>query len=938
MTRWQLSFVTLTAAALATGLVTAGGVNANAAPGTTAWQNGTFVVDAPNLVRRSDIVLGRPNTAATESMPLGNGQLGAAVWAAGGFTAQLNRGDTFPDRKSPGQVVIPGLTRMTAAADYSGRLDLYDGMFHQSGGGMTATTYVRADAQQLVVDVTGADQNATQTAQVTLWSGRQPTARAAGGTAVLAETWVDNTATGSSGRTFGALAGISAGARNVAASTPNATTAQISFQPNTNGSFRVVVAAPAWTGGDPVVSANTALDNAQTRPETELRQAHLAWWHGYWQRAGLIRITSADGTGDYVENLRTIFLYASAAQSRGPLPGSQAGVANLFTFSQDRQDWYPAGYWFWNLRMQVAANLAAGVPDLNDPVFRLYRDNVSAISAWTAAHFPGRQGLCVPETMRFNGNGYYAGGDAQGNASCDSTIAPTWNSLNVTTGAEIGLWVWQHYQFTDDRANLSANYPLIRGAAEFLLSHATTGADGRLHTFSNAHETQWGVNDPTTDIAAMQSFFPVAVQAAQTLGTDADLVTRLNAAIGKIPPLPRTDTATQTQLLGPDADAAGTTMIGMSAQPTAPRRNSENIGLEAVWPYSLIGDSTLTAVGRRTFTSRPYVNSNSWSYDALHAARLGLPNDMRNALLNAIRAFQVYPSGMASFTRQPANQPYIEQIGVLAATVPEALVQSYDGLLRIAPAWPSDWTGEGTVTIPHNSRVHVQVFNGTPATVAISSGANQQLSVRNPWQGQSVRVVDGQSGAVVVGPTTSGTLTVPAQQGRKYLVERTSSPTLNQPFAALTGSPATAARRLDQVSIGLPGGAAPSGTVSLRSRANNQFVSAPNGSALVASQASAGTNERFDLIDRGNGEVSLRARSNNLYVTAENAGAQPLIANRTTLGPWETFLLVHNPDGTVSFLARANNQYVCADNMGAMPLIANRTAIGTWERFDLITN
>lgn len=806
MTRWQPSLATLAAAALTAGLVTAGGVNANAEPGTTAWHDGTFVVDTPNVVRRSDIVLGRANTTATESMPLGNGQLGAAVWAAGGFTAQLNRVDTFPDRKSPGQVALPGLAQLTSAADYRGRLDLYDGMLRQSGGGMTATTYVRADTQQLVVDVTGADPNATQTAQVKLWSGRQPTARASDGTAVLAETWVDDTATGSSGRTFGTLAGISAGGRNVTASTPDSATAQVGFQPNADGSFRVVVAAPTWTGGDPVAGANAALDDAQTRPETELRQAHLAWWHDHWQRAGLIKITSADGAGDYVENLRTIFLYASAAQSRGPLPGSQAGVANLFTWSQDHQDWYPSGYWFWNLRMQMAANLAAGVPDLDDPVFRLYRDNVSAISAWTAAHFPNRQGLCVPETMRFNGNGYYAGGDAQSNASCDSTIAPSWNSLNVTTGAEIGLWIWQHYLFSDDRAVLSANYPLIRGAAEFLLSHATTGADGRLHTFSNAHEAQWGVNDPTTDIAAMQSFFPVAVKAAQTLGTDADLVTRLDAAIGKVPPLPRTDTATQTQLLGPDDDASGTTMVGISAQPTAQRRNSENIGLEAVWPYSLIGDTASTALGRRTFTSRSYVNSNSWSYDALHAARLGLPNDMKNALLNAIRAFQVYPSGMASFTRQPANQPYVEQIGVLAATVPEALVQSYDGLLRIAPAWPSDWTGEGTVAIPHNSRVHVQVFDGTPATVAISSGANQELTVRNPWPGQSVSVVDGQSGAVVVGPQTSATITIPAQTGRKYLVERTGSPTVSQPFAALSGTPATAARRLDQASIGLAGG------------------------------------------------------------------------------------------------------------------------------------
>ena len=83
--------------------------------------------------------------------------------------------------------------------------------------------------------------------------------------------------------------------------------------------------------------------------------------------------------------------------------------------------------------------------------------------------------------------------------------------------------------------------------------------------------------------------------------------------------------------------------------------NVENIGLEAVFPYNLIGDnSSMTALGRRTFASRSYVNSTDWSFDALHAARLGLPTDVKSALLAAIRTWQLYPSGLASFTGQPA--------------------------------------------------------------------------------------------------------------------------------------------------------------------------------------------------------------------------------------------------------------------------------------------
>src|SRR5882672_6060657 len=174
---------------------------------TTAWSSGTFNVDVPNVVRRSNIVLGKPNVSPYTSMPLGNGSLGAAVWAANGFTAQLNRVDTFPDRKSPGQVVIPGLSALTTAANFTGFLDPYDGMLHESGGGMTPTAYVRSDTAQLVVDVTGANPNNTQTAQVKLWTGRSPSAQASGATATLSETFVDNSGLGASGQTFGTLAG-----------------------------------------------------------------------------------------------------------------------------------------------------------------------------------------------------------------------------------------------------------------------------------------------------------------------------------------------------------------------------------------------------------------------------------------------------------------------------------------------------------------------------------------------------------------------------------------------------------------------------------------------------------------------------------------------------------------------------------------------------------
>ena len=935
-THWLLRL----GASAATALLVTGAAVAITAPQavaaitTTAWQTGRFVVDIPDLVRRSDLVLGRPNTDPTQFMVLGNGTLGVAAWAASGFTAQLNRGDSFPDRKSPGQVVIPGLARLTGAADFTGVLDLYDGMLRESGGGMTLTAYVRADTAQLVIDVTGADPNATQTAQVKLWTGRNPTATASGSVAVLSETWLDNQGAGNSGQAFGSLAAVTAGGRNVVASTPSALVAQVSFQPNPDGSFRVIVAAPTWAGGDAVSTASAVINGDATKPPSTITAAHLGFWHTYWSTAGLVRISSPDGSGDYIENMRTLYLYDAAAQSRGNFPGTQAGVADLFNFNQDHQDWFPSGYWFWNLRMQVQANLSAGVFSLNDPTFRLYQSNVSAIASWTTAKMGGRVGLCVPETVRFNGNGTYNGGTDGG--SCDQTISPTFNSLTITTGAEIGLWIWQTYLMTDNAAFLATNYPVMRGAAQFLLAYATTGADGLLHTTANAHETQWNVTDPVTDILAMQALFPVVVEAAQVLNVDAALVSQLNAAIPKIPALPRTDTATKRQLLTASADAGGADMIGWSTQPTAAFHNDENLGLEAVFPYNVIGDtSPLFALARRTYTSRNWINANDWTFDPLHAARLGLASEVKSTLINATTTYQRYPSGLAAFNTSQLQEPYVEQAGVLAATVSEALVQDHDGLLRIAPAWPADWTGEGTVAIRHNSRVSVQTDGGTPSTVVIASGSSTPITMRSPWPGQSVTVIDS-TGATVVGAQTSASFTIPVQSGRTYLVERTASPTTALPFAAVTGAPASAARHLNAATLGIDGTTHTS-AISLRAHANNQFVTAGS-QPLIASSTSDGTDQQFDMLDAGNGNIALRAHANGLLVTAENAGAASLIANRTAIGLWETFQLLHNPDGSVSFRALVNNLLVTAETAGAAPLIANRTAVGPWEEFDLVTH
>ena len=417
-----------------------------------------------------------------------------------------------------------------------------------------------------------------------------------------------------------------------------------------------------------------------------------------------------------MENLRTLYLYDEAGlMHSGRYPGSQAGLADLYAYDKDQQDWYPAGYWLWNLRGEISANLSSGNFALNLPIFDMYLNDLPAIESWTKAQMNGKPGACVPETMRFNGNGYYNGGGITADASCATASNPGFNAETVTSGAEIALWVWQQYQDTGNLSFLQKYYPIMEQAATFLLAWQSAGSDGYLHAVANAHETQWSVPDPATDIAADQALFPATISAATLLGTDSALAAQLRTALGQVEPYPRTDASTHSQLLNPQptsasaaasADAKGNDVIADSYQPSAANHNQENVGLEPVWPYGVIGDNTvvsgdnLTALADRTYNSRPYPNQPDWTYDSIDAARLDMSSQVAADLVAATEKYQAYISGLAAWNPSSIDEPYIEQTANVAMTLDEALATDYDGTLRFAPAWPR----AGTPPAPCTSR------------------------------------------------------------------------------------------------------------------------------------------------------------------------------------------------------------------------------------------
>src|SRR5260370_36304704 len=120
-------------------------------------------------------------------------------------------------------------------------------------------------------------------------------------------------------------------------------------------------------------------------------------------------------------------------------------------------------------------------------------------------------------------------------------------------------------------------------------------------------------------------------------------------------------------------------------------------------------------MARRPSMHRMSVNNPEWSLAAVHAARLGLADEMVKALTSVTEKYQTFVGGMALWaggTNNGTSESYIEQAGVAVTAINEAFVQDFDGLLRIAPAWPKTWDGSGTIYIPGQSKVDVQVQAG----------------------------------------------------------------------------------------------------------------------------------------------------------------------------------------------------------------------------------
>ena len=333
----------------------------------------------------------------------------------------------------------------------------------------------------------------------------------------------------------------------------------------------------------------------------------------------------------------------------------------------------------------------------------------------------------------------------------------------------IASHLWTQYEFTQDKQYLAETaYPLLKGNAQFILDFlAKDPKSGYLMTGPSISPENWfrtaggdemvGSMMPACDRELAYEILSNCVQASEILNTDREFADSLRTAIAQLPPI--------------QLRANGAIREWFEDFEEAHPNHRHTSHLLALYPFSQITlekTPELAEAARKTIENRLSAENwedTEWSranmicmYARLKDAQEAYKSvQLLQGKLSRENLMTVSPGGIAgaegdiySFDGNPAG----------TAGMAEMLVQNHEGYVEFLPCLPDEWK-EGSfkgLCIRGGAEVAAEWTNAVINSASLKATANQTFKVKLP-QGKSYKVMLNGKEAVA-NPDAKGLITV----------------------------------------------------------------------------------------------------------------------------------------------------------------------------------
>jgi alpha-L-fucosidase 2 len=762
---------------LACMLLTAGGASeARASPSSHSFNTGagTLSVDSPGYLSKHDVVFNGPITQPKSGLTVGNGRVGAMVWnSANGFTMQVSGVDASQEGfASQGWVSLstqPGLN--TGYSTFQQRLALYDGLVKaQYDSNRTITLFGAPNSEVLGIHVEdGRSGVSSISLDLSLWDvsafggGDVPDITPWRTVSTFVETSVAGLSRGQGdANRFGYTLAATVEGASFTTQFVNGNRVRLTIMPTSSYTIWIACASRLNAPGyDSITQAKNLLNSVKSTGYSTVLTQSKNWWHAFWNKS-FVQYSNASGDADYLESFYYLSTYMIASGAYGNYPFHFINGVHSAVADDDSGKWSNA-YWYWNQRDVYHSFLASNHAEMVNTFNNLYSRNFGALKSYTQTRY-GIDGIWVPETMGWDGN-------ARG------TIYSDYTQDTLSTAAEAALNMYSQYKYTQDAAYLSGTaYPFMKEAAKFYAGKLSynSGTGKYYMASSNVHEQHWDVQNAITDLAAVRSLFPKAIQVSQQLGVDSTLRAQWQNILNNLVAYP--------------VDPSHPDRYFPHTPPLSPNRNNENAVLELAWPYAVSGigapdqQMLINNYYNRPF---PYGGNNVWDPAPIQAARLGLGDEAYTGMKAMIQRYQDYPNGRTTNTNGE-----FEYMGVHLNALNESLLQSHDDKIRVFPALPGDATMNSKFTLLASGGflVSSERENSEIKYVGIKSLYGNPVTAVNPWGTQPVQVRRLTDNALVT-TSSSGAFTFNTVAHGIYVIERVSKTLGAYAHQVLSGSP-----------------------------------------------------------------------------------------------------------------------------------------------------